>query len=583
MSQENTLSSIKNAVFTAIKSAETSGEIKLNENISDINSVNGGFTPENIGLEPPREKAFGDFATNISMKLCRNYSLKPLEMAEIIKKNIKSDIFSKIEVKAPGFINFYLSDDTIYQNARNIVKLNHDFGKVNIGGGKPTNVEFGSINPTGPISVSHGRQVVLGDVFSSLLEFTNHKVTREYYCNDTGNQIRNLGRSVVIRYREILGEPVAFPEDGYHGDYVIEIAREVLEKYGEKYRHTDDDDAEAIKVFGDYAQNKMLKEILDDCAQLRIKYDTVYSEKSLHDNGLVEQTLDFLKKNGLTYEKDGATWFLSTKFGDDKDRVLVKSDSSRTYALNDIAYHKAKYDRGFEYLINFLGADHHGYTQRLYAAIEALGKDRSSMRILLHQFVTMLRDGQVVRMSKRAANFVVLSELVSEAGADATRYFFLMRKMDAHLEFDINLAKSQSTDNPVYYVQYCHARCNGILKEAQGRNYNTDINHIASLSNETIKLLNSPEEMDLLKKAYELPKIVEYAVKNYAPHLLCHYAEELTRLFQSFYTKGKNDAAFRVVTDNRELTEARLFLISAVMITIRNVLGIMNVNAPERM
>ena len=585
MSEQTILNEVKKAIFDAVIKCAGRGLIKMCENPENSADIPAGFEAAKIILEPPRDKAFGDFATNVAMKISKAYGKKPVEFAEILTANIESGLFSKIEVKAPGFINFYLSSDTIYANAMNVLKLNENFGRVNIGNGEMVNVEFGSINPTGPISVSHGRQVVLGDIFSSFLEFTNHKVTREYYCNDTGNQIRNLGRSVLARYRQALGEPVEFPEDGYHGEYVSEIAQEVIRIYGEKYKlHlSPEEDEKAIEEFGEYSQKKMIKEILDDCAKLGVKYDMVYSERSLYNDGIVGRTLEFLKSKGLTYEKDGATWFLSTKFEDEKDRVLIKSDGKNTYALSDIAYHKTKHDRGFTKMITFLGADHHGYTRRLHAAVESLGVPRDTLRILIHQFVTMLRDGQVVRMSKRAANFVELSELISEAGKDATRYFFIMRKMDAHLEFDINLAKSQTTDNPVYYLQYCHARCHGIINEAKSRGYETDLAVIAALPVETLKRLSSEEETNILKKAGEFPKIVEEIVKNYAPHLICHYAEDFVKLFQSFYTKGKMDKNFRIVTDDAELTKARLFLMSVVLIVIRNILNIMKINAPEKM
>jgi len=585
MSEQTILNEVKNAIFDAVKKCAGKGLFKICDGAEACGDIPAGFEAAKIILEPPRDKAFGDFATNVALKIAKSYGKKPVEFAEVLAANIESGLFSKIEVKAPGFINFYLSHDTIYANAMNVLKLNENFGRVNIGNGAMVNVEFGSINPTGPISVSHGRQVVLGDIFSSFLEFTNHKVTREYYCNDTGNQIRNLGRSVVARYRQALGVSVEFPEDGYHGEYVSEIAQEVIKLYGEKYKNivSAEEDEKAIEEFGEYSQKKMIKEILDDCAKLGVKYDMVYSERSLYTDGIVGRTLEFLKSNGLTYEKDGATWFLSTKFEDEKDRVLIKSDGRNTYALSDIAYHKTKHDRGFTKMITFLGADHHGYTRRLHAAVESLGVPKDTLRILIHQFVTMLRDGQVVRMSKRAANFVELSELISEAGKDATRYFFIMRKMDAHLEFDINLAKSQTTDNPVYYLQYCHARCHGIINEAKSRGYDTDLASIAALPVETLKRLSSEEETNILKKAGEFPKVVEEIVKNYAPHLICHYAEDFVKLFQSFYTKGKMDKNFRIVTDDAELTKARLFLMSVVLIVIRNILNIMKINAPEKM
>lgn len=583
MSEQTIIPEIKRYIYQAVQQAISKGKIELKSGGVSENGMPAGFSAEQISLEPPRDKTFGDLACNVAMKLAKTCSAAPVALAETIAGFIQAPVFSKIEVKAPGFINFYLSNDTVYQAAYNILKLNENFGRVNIGNGVKVNVEFGSVNPTGPISVSHGRQVVLGDIFSSMLEFTNHEVAREYYCNDAGNQIRNLGKSVLARYRQALGVKVDFPEDGYHGDYVMELAKELIDAHGEKYREEGKCDEEAIESFGEYSQVKMLKEIVGVCSKLGVNYDTVYSERSLYTDGIVENTRSFLKENGLTYEKDGAVWFLSTKFDDEKDRVLIKSDGKSTYALSDIAYHKTKYDRGFKQLITFLGADHHGYIKRLHAAVSALGVPAETLTILVHQFVTMLKDGQVVRMSKRAANYVELNELIDDVGADAVRYFFIMRKMDAHLDFDINLAKSQSADNPVFYLQYCHARCHGIFNEAKGRGFDTSLQYIAALPVETIKLLNSAEEAAILKRAADFPKTIQECVENYSPHLLCHYAEDFVKLFQSFYTKGKLDKNFRIVTDDKQLSYARLFLIQVVLITIRNILKVLKLSAPERM
>lgn len=583
MSEQTILSEVKRYIYEAVQQAVSKRLIALKDSEVSENGMPAGFGPAQINLEPPRDKAFGDFACNIAMKLTKAYGVAPVELAKIITGFIKAPMFSKIEVKAPGFINFYLSSDSIYQTAYNILKLNENFGRVNIGNGIKVNVEFGSVNPTGPISVSHGRQVVLGDIFSSMLEFTNHAAAREYYCNDAGNQIRNLGKSVLVRYRQALGVKIDFPEDGYHGDYVMELAKELIAVHGEKYREETPADEEVITLFGDYSQTKMLKEIVGVCEKMGVKYDMIYSERSLYTDGIVEKTQEFLKANGLTYEKDGATWFLATKFDDEKDRVLVKSDGKSTYALSDIAYHKTKYDRGFRQLITFLGADHHGYIKRLHAAVSALGVPAETLTILIHQFVTMLKDGQVVRMSKRAANYVELNELIDDVGVDAVRYFFIMRKMDAHLDFDVNLAKSQSTDNPVFYLQYCHARCHGVLNEAKGRGFETGVEQIAALPMDIVKLLDSPEEVAILKRAADFPKIMEECVRNFSPHLLCHYAEDFVKLFQSFYTKGKIDKNFRIVTDDKNLSNARLFLIYVVLITIRNVLKVLKISTPERM
>ncbi len=556
---------IKNAV---VKTLELMGE--SNEEFKNFDLLN------NIMFEKPKNREHGDKSCNIAMKTAKIFKKSPLVIAEeIIEKLELPDGVKEVKIAGPGFINFYIDDSVLADGIKNILKKDRDFGRLNIGNKRKINLEFSSVNPTGPISVGHGRQAVLGDAIGSIMEFCGYDVTREYYCNDTGNQIKKLGESILSAAKN---EEIA--EDGYHGDYVKDLATDWLKEIDS----IPEDNEVAAFAAGFFARDKLRDAIIEDCKALKVVHDVVYSEESLHESGAVQDTLDFLMKNDIAYEKDNAKWLRATNFGDEKDRVLVKSDGNTTYALNDAAYHKTKIDRGFDEIIDIFGADHNVYIPRLTALVKSLGFKEENFKILIHQFVTVLREGKIVRMSKRAATFITLKELLEEVGPDVIRYYFLERKMDAQVEFDIEAAKKQSMDNPVYYLQYCHARCCSILKEADSKNIETDINVILEEKfSSCVQKLDHEKEIIIIKKCLELPEIIEKSCVNYSPHILIHYAHELARSFQSYYTAGKGDERFRVVVDDVEDTTSRLILTHIVRITIRNILEVLGLNAPDRM
>ncbi len=534
-----------------------------------------------VALEPPRDRTHGDLTTNAAMRAAKFLRTPPPALAdEIVRRLALPPGVAAAERAGPGFLNFRLSAGSLADGLARVFAEGPRFGAVDLGRGRTANIEFSSVNPTGPISVGHGRQAVLGDVIGNLLAFCGFRVTKEYYCNDTGAQVRKLGESIVARARQFADPGHPFPEDGYHGDYVIDLARRAIERFGPDFPGR----ADAVPLAGDFAKSALLEEILEDCRKLKVVHDVVSSEERLHREGLVKATLDDLLARGMAYEKDGATWLRSTAFGDDKDRVLVKSDGSSTYALNDAAYHKTKVDRRFDLIVDLFGADHHGYRPRLAALIRCLGVPPEGFEILIHQFVTVLRDGKTVRMSKRAATYITLRELLEEVEADVVRYYFLERKMDAQVDFDIETAKRTSMDNPSYYLKYGHARCRSILREAEGRGVDTsDAALLAGGAKDLVDRLSHEREVELLKAALSLPDVVERACRAYAPHLLVHYLNDLAQLFQSYYTAGKRDDRFRVVVDDPADTRARLALTRVVQIALGNGLALLGMEAPERM
>lgn len=534
-----------------------------------------------IELDIPRDRSHGDFTTNLAMRLAKVFRQAPRKLADqllaelVVPKGIET-----VSVAGAGFVNFTLSRGSLADGVQTVLEKDQNWGRQDFGGGRTVNVEFASVNPTGPISVGHGRQAVVGDAVAALMSACGYQVTREYYANDTGRQVEKLGESIVARARQQVEPDAAFPEDGYHGDYIIELAERAATELGPDFWRSEG----AAATAGNWSKGILLDLIREDCRALGIVHDVVYSEESLHNNGKVQDTLEFLRSRDLAYEQEGAIWLRSTQFGDDKDRVLVRSEGTSTYALNDAAYHKTKIDRGFEILVDLFGADHHGYMPRLKALVRSLGCPAEDFHILIHQFVTVLREGKVVRMSKRAATFITLRELLDEVGPDVIRYYFLERKMDAQVEFDIEAAKRQSMDNPVYYLQYCHARCSSILQEAETRGHSSDLATLLQLDlDDCLSRMEEDHEMDILRKCLEYPVVLEKACKGWAPHLLIHYGQELARLFQSYYTAGKKDGDLRVVTDDLNRTRARLVLVQAVRITIRNLLQLLGMTAPERM
>jgi arginyl-tRNA synthetase len=524
-------------------------------------------------LERPRHEGQGDWASNIAMLLAKPLKTKPRELAEVIVSKIGSDPhLEKMEVAGPGFINFFVTNLWVRDVLQTAVNEREKFGRSGQGKGRKVQVEFVSANPTGPLHVGHGRGAAVGDMTASLLEYAGWEVEREYYINDAGLQMNLLGQSTQARYFEILGaaEKAPFPENGYKGDYIYDLAKEVIEREGNRFLEMPLD--ESFPVFQAHAANTILDGIRQDLSLFGVSFDVWFSEKSLYEKGLVESALDFLKQRGHAYEKDGALWFRTTAFGDDKDRVLVRSNGVTTYFASDVAYHKEKFDRGFDLVIDVWGADHHGYVPRMKAAVEALGKDREALQILLIQFVNLLRGGHQVSMSTRSGEFVTLREVLDEVGIDAARFFFAMRRCDSHLDFDLELAKKASTDNPVFYVQYANARIQSIMREAASRNI-----EIAASSSVDFNLLKEPEEKALAKRIARFPEEVEKAASELAAHRIAFFAYDLASDFHAFYN------AHRVLGVEDEVSKARLHLVEAARVALTNALGILRVKAPERM
>ena len=531
-----------------------------------------GDVPE-VQLERPRHEGQGDWASNIAMLMAKRLGLRPRDVAAEIVSRIGTDPhLEKIEVAGPGFINFFVTNLWVRDVLEAAVKGRENYGRSEQGKGKKVQVEFVSANPTGPLHVGHGRGAAVGDMTASLLEYAGWQVEREYYINDAGLQMNLLGQSTQARYFEILGcpEKAPFPENGYKGDYIYELAREVLERDGKVY--LDVPLEESFPVFQEHAATTILEGIREDLSRFGVHFDVWFSEKSLYEKGLVESALSFLKERGHAYEKDGALWFRTTAFGDDKDRVLVRSNGVTTYFASDVAYHKDKFDRGFDLVIDVWGADHHGYVPRMKAAVEALGKDRDALQILSIQFVNLLRGGQQVSMSTRSGEFVTLKEVLDEVGVDAARFFFAMRRCDSHLDFDLELAKRASTDNPVFYVQYAHARIQSIMREAASRKM-----EIPDPSSVDVDLLLEPEEKALAKRIARFPEEVEKAASELAAHRIAFYAYDLAADFHAFYN------AHRVLGVEEPLSKARLCLVEATRVALTNALAILRVQAPERM
>jgi arginyl-tRNA synthetase len=523
-----------------------------------------------IHLEAPRDKANGDYATNIAMQLTKLAKKPPRSIAEAIIENIDttSTPIEKIEIAGPGFMNISLRKDYLADVVKAVLEQGVNYGRSKSGAGEKVQVEFVSANPTGDLHLGHARGASVGDSLCNVLDFAGYHVSREYYINDAGKQINNLALSLVARYNEALGLESEMPEDGYQGQDIIDIANELIEEYGDKL--SKQSQQEQFDYFRAHGLKIELAKLQQDLADFRVNFDSWYSETSLYDNGRIEVALDKLRSNGHVFEEEGATWFRSTTFGDDKDRVLIKNDGTFTYLTPDIAYHEDKISRGFDQLINIWGADHHGYIPRMKAAIQALGYDRDTLEVSIIQMVQLYKDGEKMKMSKRTGKAVTMRELVEEVGLDAVRYFFAMRSGDSHMDFDLDLAVSQSNENPVFYAQYAHARISSILRSAEEQGY------VASI--EQLNLLQAEKEIDVLKKMGDFPQIVADAAKNRSPHRVATYIQELAATFHSFYNAEK-------VLDptNEDMTRARIALITAVRTTIANALRLIGVSAPQKM
>ncbi len=525
-----------------------------------------------IEIEIPKEEAFGDASTPLAMGLSRLLKKAPKKIAEDILKSIEgNDLFKKIDIAGPGFINFTFTEEYLQSSLRKMLLSEKSFLREDIGKGKRVLVEFVSANPTGPLHIGHAKGAAVGNSLCNLLQELGFIVQREYYINDAGRQIKMLGLSIYARYQQLLGTDCEFPEDGYRGQYIDEEASALHEFAGEKYKNVPFEICE--KELTDWAYKRMLDLIKKDLALFAVKDFTNWiSEKQLHEKGEVKSAIDDLRARGYIYEKDKALWFRSTDFGDDKDRVIIKSDGQYTYFASDIAYHKDKLDRGFDIIIDIWGADHHGYVPRIESVMKAFGYDSSKFRVILVQMVNLLKHGEPFQMSKRAGNFVTLSEVVDLVGADNTKFIFLTRKSDSHLDFDIDVVTATSAENPVYYVQYAYARINSILKNADEKSID-----ISSVKDIDLSLLTNKEELSLIKKLLTYLIVLESSARSYEPHRITFYLQELAKMFHSYYHKHK------VLTDNLETTKARLALCLAIKTVMKDALSILGVTSPEKM
>ncbi len=550
---------IKNLINSALSAAYASG---------DLNSPE---FPE-VLIEEPKVEAQGDFATNLAMIMASTQKMAPRKIAETIIRHISKpdSFFDKVETAGPGFINFFINGRAWYPVLKQVHQLGPKYGAVNIGRGAKIQIEFVSANPTGPLHVGHGRGAAVGDSMANILKFCGFNVEKEYYINDSGRQIRTLGRSVFFRYKELFGEVIDFPDDCYQGKYIVELAGEVKDLDGDKLLKIEEESA--VQKCAEFAAAKILDGIKKDLASFGISFDNWFSEQSLFDSGKVAAAIKKFQDKKIIYGKDGALWFKTTIFGDEKDRVVVRKNGLTTYFASDIAYHNDKIERGFERIIDVWGADHHGYIPRIAASIEASGADRSRFNVILIQLVNLLRAGEPVAMSTRAGEFVTLDDVLQEVGRDAARFIFLTRNYDSPLDFDLELAKKKTNDNPVYYVQYVHARISSIIKKGR----ENGIDDIA-WNAEAVDMLKEPEEIGLLKAMHRFPEVVEQSAGKLEPHRITFYLMSLAASFHAYYNRH------RVLNDDPLLSCGRLYLVLAVKIIIRNGLALLGVSAPENM
>jgi len=533
------------------------------------------FNPTTIELSVPKTPLHGDYSTNVAMSLTRQFKRNPREIAsEIVSRlNDPGGMMTRVEIAGPGFINFFVSPQAWRDILLDIFESPELFGRQNFGRGQRVQVEFVSANPTGPLHIGHGRGAATGDVLANILSACGYEVEREYYINDAGNQMDTLGRSLYFRYQEILGLPVDFPENHYRGEYMIELAREFREEVGERYRAAPLEDV--LPEFSRYAGDRILAGIREDLELFGVSFDRWFSEQTLHDRHVVDETISRLESQGYVYDHEGAKWFRSTDFGDEKDRVVIRANGISTYFAADLAYHKDKFDRGFDRVIDVWGADHHGYVERMLAGIQALGRERDDLRIILIQLVNLLRGGAPVAMSTRAGEFVTLREVIDEVGKDAARYIFLTRRSDSPLDFDLEVAKMQNVDNPVFYVQYAHARLCSVFEVARERGVECSWEKTGAPP--PLDSLALPAEIHIMRMLGEYPEMLAGCCRNLEPHLVSFYLHELVSLFHSYYNQN------RILSDDPDQTQARLFLAASVRCVIRNALGLLGVSAPEKM
>ena len=531
----------------------------LNKSLSSLE-----YPEKNIQLSPPNNSEFGDLSTNVALTLSKDLKQNPMNIGKAIVDNVSlpEDLIDEVTISQPGFINFKISNK-YYYNILNEIIDDNKYGRGKSGEDKTANVEFVSANPTGPLTIGHGRNAVLGDCISNILEWNGFSVTREYYYNDAGRQMRVLGQSVEARYFELLDKKFEFPEDGYEGDYIIEIANSIIESHGKELIKDD-------SIFQSEAEKSIFEEINETLKKIGISFDQFTNEKTFYDNGDIDQLLDDLKNKNLIYEKDDATWFKTTELGKEQDRVYIKSTGEPTYRLPDTAYHRDKINRKYDLIVDVFGADHLDTYPDVLLALKALGLNTDHIRVLLYQFVTLLRGGEKVKMSTRKATFVTLNELIKEVGSDVVRYFFIMRGVNSHLNFDLDLAKDQSDKNPVYYLQYAHARICNIIKhgESMGILKNSECNP---------SLLNHPSEIALLKQLEKFPEIIYNAHLSLEPHNIANFLHEIANRFHKYY------ADCRIISEDEELTNVRLTLSTATKTVIGNGLKLLGITAPEKM
>lgn len=552
---------IKQILATAIKAAA--------QKAIDEGTVKGGELPE-VLLEVPPQKEFGDFATNFAMQSARALKCNPRMIAQAVVDNLDCAYVEKMEIAGPGFINFYLKQDWMYDMLAGIIAEGENYGNLVSDCKEKIQLEYVSANPTGPLHVGHGRGAAVGSALANLMKAAGMNVSREYYINDAGNQINNLAASVNARYLEKLGQTVEFPENGYHGYDIIETAERIVRIYGDKFLNMSEE--ERLQEFRTIALKEKLAALKEDLEAFNVTYDEWFSEQTLHDAKAIHSACDLLTERGYLYEQDGALWLKATEYGDDKDRVVIRDNGVPTYFAADIAYHQDKYARGFDRVINLWGADHHGYIARMKAAVGALGYHPDQLEVLILQMVSLYRNGELVKMSKRTGQSVTLNELIEEVGTDAARFFFVMRSIDSQLDFDLTLATEKSNENPVYYIQYAHARICSIMRQLEEAGI-----VVMPAAEAKLNTMTEASELELIKKLGEYPEMLAGAAKERAVHRVAHYVHDLAGLFHSFYNQC------RILGVDSDLQQARIALVKTVGHVIRHALSILGVSAPERM
>ncbi len=525
-----------------------------------------------IEVEIPKIASHGDFSTNMAMIMASSQKMPPRKIAEAVTKNIidREKILEKTEIAGPGFINFFINPRSWHPVMFKVHDENWRYGASNMGKGKKIQVEFVSSNPTGPLHVGHGRGAAVGDTVANILKFCGYDVQKEYYINDSGRQIHTLGKSILLRYKALFGEQIEYPKDCYQGGYIKDYAEEIKNRKGKKLLYQEEETS--ISFCARFASTQIIENIRKDLEAFGVDFDNWYSEQSLYDSGKVDAVIDDFKNKNMIYKKDGALWFKTTKYGDEKDRVIVRKNGQMTYFASDIAYHQDKFDRGFERVIDVWGADHHGYISRVASAVEASGRKRNQFHVILVHLVNLLRGGEPVAMSTRAGEFVTLRDVIDEVGKDATRFIFLTRHYESPLDFDLELAKKKTNDNPVFYVQYVHARISSILRKGEEGSFDK-----ISWDEKAVATLNEPEEINLMKAMDRYPEILRSSAEFMEPHRLTFYLIDLASIFHAYYNKH------RVLTNDPALSQGRLYLIKAVQKVIRNGLMLLGVAAPERM